>query len=150
MASGYVENPKDKEVIEAIQMEAATDTVVGMRESKKFLDEREGKKVSLVMWEAMKAYPVKNEDGTVNFKNEKMIYRIADRMMERVRGIDLQAQIVSALPSEQRAKFIIYKLDGLDDSLVQDYVNQYIKQGLLTEDVLKHMPRETLRSIMQK
>tara|TARA_Y100000310_G_scaffold328678_1_gene397198 strand:- start:2275 stop:6327 length:4053 start_codon:yes stop_codon:yes gene_type:complete len=150
VASGYVENSKDKEVIEAIQMEAATDTVVGMRESKKFLDNHAGEKVSHAMAEAMRAYPLKNEDGTVNFDNEKMLNRIADRMIERVRGVDLQAQVIKHLPSEQRAKFIIYKLDGLDDSLVQDYVIQYIKQGLLTEDVLKHMPRETLKSMMQK
>ena len=156
VSSGYVENSEDRKYIKELRTLAANDTILGMKESKRFLDARQGKKVGLLLEEARVAYPIwedTNGDGVIdkndeaNLANAKMLERIADRVTERHRKITLQEKVVKQLPPAQRALFIAKKLKGLSPSHQQDYMNLYLSKGLISERTYMHMMQNAAREV---
>jgi len=145
MSGGYKFDTKKAKLIKELKQQAATETVIGMRVSRKFVEERSGKKAALIMKEAEAEFPVRGKDGTVNLSNRKMIERVADRVVENLRGIKIEDQVLRSLPSKQRAAFIMNQLEGQSDSMKVDYIREYVRKGVLTEDTAIHMGDELKR-----
>ena len=141
-ASGYIERTEDQKVIKQLQREQKTETFTGMRDSRKFVEARTGKKAALILREALEAYPPVGEDGKVNFKNQKMFNRITDRIKEKLKGVSPEVQELKRtnLNDPQLAKYIIYKLNDMSETMRRDYMNLYLQEGVLDAGVLKHSP----------
>jgi len=149
MSGGYKYDDERAKLIRQLRQEAANDTVVGMRDSRKFVDERGGKTPNRIMREFIDLHPLRNDDRTPNWDNQRQLQRVADRIAEIQRGIKIEDRVIRSLPNKQRAKFITEQLDGVSDSMQLDYIRTYMKKGLLTEDVAKYMI-DDLREIFQR
>ena len=149
MSGGYKYDDERAKLIRQLRREAANDTVVGMRESRKFVDERAGKTGNRIFREFIDLHPLRNDDGTPNWDNQRQLQRVADRIVERRRGIKIEDRVVRSLPNKQRAKFITEQLDGVSDSMQRDYIVEYMRKGILTDDVAKYMI-DDLREIFQR
>ena len=149
LASGYIADEEDRKWIKKLQREDATETVIGMRQSKKFVNDRVGEVGVKIMKDAFAKYPPVRADGLPDFDNRKMLQRIKDRLFEDYKGVKMRHKILRNLSPKGRAKDIIKQFeafpqfrgrDGIGLSqLGIDYLSEYKRAGVLTETTAEHI-----------
>tara|TARA_R110002020_G_scaffold34480_3_gene104844 strand:- start:2142 stop:6662 length:4521 start_codon:yes stop_codon:yes gene_type:complete len=170
LSYGRVENSEEWKNLRAASMAASTKAGVQKRESKAFVKDmlKEGRKAGeptdesyLSVLTAMKEkYPVKvggrfHDDSVTN---EEMQDRIVDNLWMRLKGISPQISFAKSLSVEQRAGWIVNKLDsmeswkkqdGADSGFASRFLESYTERGVITEEVALEIVRLRLMRILE-
>ena len=139
MASGYIEDSQERELFNRLKREAATETVVGLRATRRFMDKHRGKGTDAILGLALEEYPVKDEDGKPNLQNRKMVTRVRDAIISEMRGIKIKDKAIKSLAPEQRAEYILNRIEPLSDQGKEDYINEVARKRLISGETARHL-----------
>ena len=129
--SGYKEDA-DKELIEEARQSAAGRSVDRRREAVKFVDQREGAKLSDIYQEAAKKYGKTQPD---------LVQKIEEILTGKSRGVTREDEVLIQLPPEERSGIIMTRLSRIPKDQQLDYVKGLYRKGVVTDATLVQLRR---------
>ena len=129
--SGYKEDA-DKELIEEARQSAADRSVDRRREAVKFVDQREGAKLSDIYQEAAKKYGRTQPD---------LVQKIKEILTGKSRGVTREDEVLIQLPPEERSGIIMTRLSRIPKDQQLDYVKGLYRKGVVTDATLVQLRR---------
>ena len=129
--SGYKEDA-DKELIEEARQSAADRSVDRRREAVKFVDQREGAKLSDIYQEAAKKYGATQPD---------LVQKIKEILTGKSRGVTREDEVLIQLPPEERSGIIMTRLSRIPKDQQLDYVKGLYRKGVVTDATLVQLRR---------
>lgn len=129
--SGYKEDA-DKELIEAARQHGVDRSVDRRREAVKFVDQREGAKLSDIYQEAAKKYGATQPD---------LVQKIKEILTGKSRGVTREDEVLIQLPPEERSGIIMTRLSRIPKDQQLDYVKGLYRKGVVTDATLVQLRR---------
>lgn len=123
----FVDNTEFKTEMQEMERESADAYLTRYREATKLLNDNEGKPLA---------------DFAGQASDLKTFRMLVDLYVSRANGATSQDRQVLSLPAEQRAKYVMHQLDGLNPEQKMQAMLDLARKRILTEAVFQEMARQ--------
>lgn len=125
----YADSTEFEERMEGLERESADEQLARFRNADKLIKEMRGQKLDTIVKRSMELHG----------PDRKQVEKVVELWMATQRGITPQERRVMALPTQQRAQFIISELEGKTAEEKAALLRQYSTKRILTEAVAEQM-----------
>ena len=68
-----------------------------------------------------------------------MVTRVRDAIISEMRGIKIKDKAIKSLAPEQRAEYILNRIEPLSDQGKEDYINEVARKRLISGETARHL-----------